>query len=65
MNGKETEPLRTAANFIALRLEAGEQLISIEPYLSPLRRGLLLLELAWLCAAALYLWRQRAQRHET
>lgn len=43
VDGREIEPMQTAGHFIALRLEAGEHRIVIEPRLSPLRRGALLL----------------------
>ena len=52
VNGQEVAPLQTAGRFIALRLSGGEHQIVLDPVLSPLRRGLLTLNLVLLAAAA-------------
>ena len=59
VDGETVEPLETVDRFIALRLGPGEHHIVLKPRLSPLRRGLLLLDLLLLGAAGLILWRQR------
>jgi len=51
VNGQAVEPLRTAGWFMALKLDAGEHRIVLEPFLSPLRRGLLSLDLILLAGA--------------
>jgi len=53
------EPLETAHHFIALPLDAREHRIEITARLSPLRRALLLLNLALLCSGAAWMWSER------
>ena len=48
-------PFETAGRFIALPLDPGEHLIVLEPHLSPLRRGLLLLDLLLIGLSA-WIW---------
>ena len=64
VNGREVAPLRTAGRFIALRLSGGEHQIVLEPVLSPLRRGLLILNLVLLAAAA-FVWVRMQRRKQT
>ncbi len=59
VNNHIIEPLETADHFIALPLDAGEHRIEINARLSPLRRALLLLNLALLCAGAAWMWSER------
>ena len=59
VDGQEVEPWRTAGFFIALRLEEGIHHITIEPYLSPLRRALFLLDLVIIGFAGWLLWQKR------
>ena len=59
VNGHPVEPLRTADEFIALRLEGGEHEIVLEPYLSPLRRTLLVVNIVLLALAVLFKFRQK------
>ncbi len=60
VNDKKVVPYQTAGRFIALRLGEGEQHIVLEPVLSPLRRGLLILNLAMVGACLAYFgWRVR------
>ena len=60
VNGEEVMPYQTAGGFIALRLSEGDQHIVLEPVLSPLRRGLLLLSLAMAATCLTYFgWRVR------
>ena len=60
LDGKVVDPFETVDRFIALRLEPGEHHIVLEPRLSPLRRGLLALDLLLLLVAGVVLWRSRA-----
>ena len=53
VNGVQVEPLVTADRFIALQLDKGEHVIVLEPFLSPLRKGLLWLDLIALSVMAL------------
>ena len=46
INGEKVVPYQTAGRFIAVRLSGGEHRIVLEPVLSPLRRGLLILNIA-------------------
>jgi hypothetical protein len=62
VDGKDVEPLRTADRFIALKLEAGEHNIVLEPYLSPLRKSLLILNICLVAAGALWICRSRRNR---
>ena len=59
LDGEVVEPFETVDRFIALRLSPGEHHILLEPRLSPLRRGLLILDLLLLAAAGVALWRNR------
>jgi len=61
LDGQEVSPLQTSDRFIALRLEAGEHSILLEPRLSPLRRFLLLLDGAFL-VAAIWVWVREGRR---
>ncbi|MCZ6632643.1 MAG: hypothetical protein O7G87_04500 [bacterium] len=51
VNGEPQDPLQTAGGFIALKLEGGTHEIVLEPYLSPLRRVLLILDAILILAA--------------
>jgi hypothetical protein len=62
VDGEGVRAMPTAGRFIALRLEAGEHTILLEPYLSPLRRALLGVDLVLLAVGALVLVRQRRSR---
>jgi hypothetical protein len=59
VDGKIAQTLETADRFIALRLDRGEHLIVLEPFLSPMRRALLALDIVLLAAAGLVLIRRR------
>ena len=58
VDGVEVKPYQTAGRFIALQLDPGEHVITLDAVLSPLRRLLLLLDVAMLVAAA-YCCRRR------
>ena len=62
VNGKPAVPLQTAGRFIALRLDAGEHRIVLEPRLSPLRRWLLIVDVGLLIAGALVVILARRNR---
>lgn len=51
VDGRPVQPLETAGHFIALPLDQGEHRIVLVPRLSPLRRGLLWLDLLMLVSA--------------
>ncbi len=55
-------PYQTAGGFIGLKLDTGEHTIVLEPYLSPLRRSLFILDIVILIASALYLIKMRRQK---
>ena len=55
VDGEEVTPMQTAGHFMAIPLAAGEHRIVITPYLSPLRRGLLALDMLVLCGA-IWIW---------
>ena len=59
VNGSEQEPRQTAGGFIALKLEKGEHEIVLEPYLSPLRTRLLILNIILLALATFCLFKYR------
>ena len=60
VNGNKVVPYQTAGRFIAVRLNEGEQRIVLKPVLSPLRRGLLVLNIALVAACLGYFgWRAR------
>lgn len=60
VNDEKVMPHQTAGGFIALRLGEGEHRIVLEPVLSPLRRGLLVLSLAMAAMCLAYFgWRKR------
>ena len=50
VDGREVAPLRTAGGFMAVQLEAGEHHLVLEAELSPLRRGLLAVNLLYMAA---------------
>ena len=52
VDGGEVTPLRTAGGFMAVPLVAGEHDLTLEAELSPLRRGLLAVNLLYLAATA-------------
>jgi hypothetical protein len=58
VDGQRVAPFQTVDHFIALKLDAGEHKVVLTPYLSPLRRALLLLD-AFLLAAAIWVWLHR------
>ena len=63
VDGREVVPLRTAGGFMAVQLEAGEHDLTLEAELSPLRRGLLAINLACLAATAyLFIGNRRRKR---
>ena len=62
LNGQPTQVYQTAGYFTALHLPAGTNDIVLEPYLSPLRRTLLLTNVFLLAAAAFLLVHQRRKR---
>ena len=55
VDGVRVESLQTADRFIALRLDRGDHLIVLEPFLSPLRLGLLTLDILAFAGMALVL----------
>jgi len=59
VNGNPVEPLVTAGRFIALKLDAGVHRIRLEPYLSPLRQSLLILNIVLLFLSGYILYRER------
>ena len=60
INGEKVVPYQTAGRFIAVRLSGGEHRIVLEPVLSPLRRGLLILNIALAAVCIGYFgWRAR------
>ena len=65
VDGQEVEAMVTAGRFIAVRLDAGEHTIRLEPLLSPLRRLLLGLDIVLLAAGAVVLIHQRRNRRNT
>ena len=64
VDGREVAPLRTAGGFMAVQLEAGEHGLVLEAELSPLRRGLLAVNLLCLAATA-YLFASNRRRKRT
>ena len=63
VDGREVAPLRTAGGFMAVHLEAGEHDLTLEAELSPLRRGLLAVNLLYLGATAyLFVSNRRRKR---
>ncbi|MDP6038537.1 MAG: hypothetical protein QGG64_08300, partial [Candidatus Latescibacteria bacterium] len=58
VNGKQTIPLKTTDYFIALKLKAGQHTIELVPSLSPLRKGLLTLNIVLLSVAIYFIWRR-------
>jgi hypothetical protein len=65
VDGRPAVPLQTAGRFIALRLEAGEHRIVLAPRLSPLRRGLLAVDMGLLIAGAVVVYRARRRRSQS
>ena len=63
VDGVETEFVRTAGGFMAIEMSAGEHEISIEPYLSPIRRGFLVFDLLYLAVTAGMFVRPQHIRH--
>ena len=61
VDGGEVTPLRTAGGFMAVPLVAGEHDLTLEAELSPLRRGLLAVNLLFLAATA-YLFASNLRR---
>ncbi len=60
VNSRQVVPYQTAGRFIAVRLNEGEHRIVLKPVLSPLRRGLLILNIALVTACIGYFgWRAR------
>ena len=60
VNSRRVVPYQTAGRFIAVRLNEGEHRIVLEPVLSPLRRGLLILNLAMIATCFVYFgWKVR------
>ena len=59
VNSREVTPLETAGHFIALPLDAGDHRIEITASLSPLRRGLLLLDLVLFCVGVAWIYTER------
>ena len=62
VDGREVDPLRTAGGFMAVHLEAGEHDLTLEAELSPLRRGLLAINLFYLAATACLLASNRRRK---
>jgi len=62
VDGQVVEPWTTAGWFIGLELEAGEHRIVLEPHLSPLRKGLLGLDLILLAVGVWGMVRERRRR---
>lgn len=52
VDGKEVTPFQTAGRFIALRLDRGDHQIVLTPFLPPLRKGLLTMELILMALVA-------------
>lgn len=60
VNSKKVVPYQTSGRFIAVRLNEGEHHIVLEPVLSPLRRGLLMVNLTLVAACLVYFgWKVR------
>lgn len=59
VDGEEIIPFQTAGRFIALKLDRGNHVITLEPHLSGLRRILLILDIAILMAAVYCYARER------
>jgi hypothetical protein len=62
VDGRTAPAMPTAGRFIAVKLDAGEHTLVLEPRLSPLRKALLGLNLLLLAAGAFVLIRQRSRR---
>jgi hypothetical protein len=62
VDGVRVEPHETAGHFMALYLTAGEHEVVIQPYLSTLRRGLLLASILALLGTAWSFFNRRQQR---
>ncbi|MBB29181.1 MAG: hypothetical protein CME25_09800 [Gemmatimonadetes bacterium] len=62
VNGTEANPISTADRFIALRLGAGRHRIVIEPFLSPLRKLLLILNICLVAGGLVWIFRSKRNR---
>lgn len=62
VDGEAVEPMATIGGFIALRLGAGQHIITLTPELSPLRKVLLLADVVLLLAAVAVVYRGRRCR---
>lgn len=59
VNGEEVKSYRTAGGFVALKLDAGSHQIELRPYLSPLRRFFLWIDILIVLGSVAWWWRQR------
>jgi len=64
IDGQSVQSRETAGRFLALELTAGEHLIELDASLSPLRRGLLTLDLILLVVAAIFIYREQRNTRE-
>jgi hypothetical protein len=58
VNGERIKPIRTAGDFVAVKLDAGVHEIELKPYLSPLRQFLLIVDGVILIGACVW-WRRQ------
>ena len=61
VNGRDVTAYQSAGRFFVLRLPAGEHEILLQPHLSPLRRGMLILNLGLLATTIALALRQRVR----
>jgi hypothetical protein len=64
VDGQSVTPYQTTGGFIALRLDAGAHRIALEPYLSPIRRALLAVDLVLVALAFALFLQSRHTRGE-
>jgi len=59
VNGERIKPIRTAGDFVAVKLNAGVHEIELKPYLSPLRQFLLIVDGVILMGAGIWFWQRK------
>ncbi len=62
VNGERVQPIRTAGDFVAVKLDAGVHEIELRPHLSPLRQFLLIVDGMILIGSCVWWWRRRRLR---
>jgi hypothetical protein len=62
VNGERVQPIRTAGDFLAVKLDAGVHEIELRPHLSPLRQFLLIVDGMILIGSCVWWWRRRRLR---